>query len=207
MDFGENIWDVDWDEPGEYEREAETAGYGGVRGKRLRRQLGAALSSAVWELDPGATQSPYHFHHGGEEFLIVLRGSPTLRSPEGDRELKEGEVVHFPRGQEGAHQVSNRSSEVARYVIAASQGTPEIVEYPDSGKIAAMARTETSAGARSSRSTASLTPSTTTTASPPESDHSRPECRTQRAAELRSWSGRATSGVGEPSRDARGKAS
>ena len=146
MDFGENIWDVDWDEPGEYEREAETAGYGGVRGKRLRRQLGAALSSAVWELDPGATQSPYHFHHGGEELLIVLRGSPTLRSPEGDRELKEGEVVHFPRGQEGAHQVSNRSSEVARYVIAASQGTPEIVEYPDSGKIAAMARTETSAG-------------------------------------------------------------
>ena len=31
-------------------------------------------------------------------------------------------------------------------MIAASQGTPEIIEYPDSGKIAAMARTETTAG-------------------------------------------------------------
>jgi uncharacterized cupin superfamily protein len=146
VDFGDNIWEVDWDEPGDYEAEAERAGFGGVRGKRLRRQLGAALSSAVWELEPGATQAPYHFHHGGEELLIVLRGTPTLRSSEGERELKEGEVVHFPRGPEGAHQVSNRSGEIVRYVIAASQGTPEIIEYPDSGKIAAMARTETSAG-------------------------------------------------------------
>ena len=43
MDFGDNVWDVDWDEPGEYEAEAEQAGFGGVRGKRLRRQPGATL--------------------------------------------------------------------------------------------------------------------------------------------------------------------
>ena len=146
MDFADNIWDVDWPEPGDYEREAAAAGYVGVRGRRLKRQPGAALSAAVWELEPGATQAPYHFHHGGEELLIVLRGTPTLRSPEGERELKEGEVVHFPRGPEGAHQLLNRSDTVARYLIAAAQGTPEIIEYPDSGKIAAMARTETSAG-------------------------------------------------------------
>ena len=146
MDFADNVWDVEWDPPGEYEHAAEQAGYGGVRGQRLRRQLGASLSAAVWELEPGATQAPYHFHHGGEELLIVLRGTPTLRSPEGERELKEGDVVHFPRGPEGAHQLSNRSDDVARYVIAAAQGTPEIIEYPDSGKIAVMARTETSAG-------------------------------------------------------------
>lgn len=146
MDFGDNVWDVDWPEPDDDDRVAEAAGYGGVRGRRLRRQLGAALSAAVWELDPGATQSPYHFHHGGEELLIVLRGTPTLRSPEGERELREGEVVHFPRGPEGAHQLSNRSDAVARYVIAAALPTPEIIEYPDSGKIASMARTETSTG-------------------------------------------------------------
>ena len=146
MDFADNVWDVDWGPPGEFEEAAQEAGYRGVRGRRLKRQLGASLSAAVWELEPGATQAPYHFHHGGEELLIVLRGTPTLRSPEGERELKEGEVVHFPRGPEGAHQLLNRSDAVARYVLAASQGTPEIIEYPDSGKIAAMARTETSAG-------------------------------------------------------------
>ena len=146
MDFADNVWDVEWEPAGEHEQDAERAGYRGVRGRRLRRQPGASLSAAVWELEPGAIQAPYHFHHGGEELVIVLRGTPTLRSPEGERELKEGEVVHFPRGPEGAHQLSNRSDDVVRYVMAAAQGTPEIIEYPDSGKIAAMARTETSAG-------------------------------------------------------------
>jgi uncharacterized cupin superfamily protein len=146
VDFGDSIWDVDWPEPDEGSDEAANAGFTGVRGKRLRRQPGCVLSSSVWELEPGGTQSPYHFHHGGEELLIVLRGTPTLRSPEGERELKEGEVVHFPRGPEGAHQLSNRSPQVARYVIAAALPTPEIVEYPDSGKIASMARTDTTAG-------------------------------------------------------------
>ena len=117
-----------------------------MRGKRLRRPRGSLLSAAVWELDPGCTQAPYHFHHGGEELLIVLRGTPTLRSPEGERELKEGEVVHFPRGPRGRAPLSNRAGEVARYVIASALPTPEIVEYPDSGKIASMARTETTAG-------------------------------------------------------------
>jgi hypothetical protein len=73
MDFGDNVWDVEFDPPDEWSEAAEKAGFGPVRGKRLRRQLGATLSSAIWELDPGATQAPYHFHHGGEELLIVLR--------------------------------------------------------------------------------------------------------------------------------------
>ena len=55
-------------------------------------------------------------------------------------------MVHFPPGPEGAHQLSNRSEEPARYVIAAALPTPEIIEYPDSGKVASMARTETTAG-------------------------------------------------------------
>ena len=55
-------------------------------------------------------------------------------------------MVHFPPGPEGAHQLSNRSEEPARYVLASAVPTPEIIEYPDSGKIASMARTETTAG-------------------------------------------------------------
>ena len=121
------------------------AGYSGVRGRRLRRKPGSTLSAAVWELEPGAVQAPYHFHHGGEEPLIVLRGTPTLRSAEGERELKEGEVVHFRRVRR-AHTSCATARSVVRYVIAAALPTPEVIEYPDSGKIASMARTETSAG-------------------------------------------------------------
>ena len=146
MELGDNIWDVEWDEGDEFQEAAEAAGFTGVRGKRLLRRRGALLSSSVWELEPGGVQAPYHFHHGGDELLVVLRGTPTLRSPEGERELREGEVVHFPPGPEGAHQLSNRSDKPARYVIAAALPTPEIIEYPDSGKVASMARTETTAG-------------------------------------------------------------
>ena len=104
----------------------------GVRGSRLlQREKGDRLRAAVWEIDPGAASGPYHVHHGTEELLLVLRGRPTLRSPDGERELKEGEAVHFQAGPTGAHQLVNRSDKPARFVIAASHVAPEIVEYVD----------------------------------------------------------------------------
>lgn len=133
-EFGTNIW-------GELDELDE-----GVRGTRLRRPPGATLAHSVWELAPGAPPIDYHFHHGSEETVLVLRGRPTLRTPEGERELEEGEVVHFPRGPDGAHSIANRSDEPVRYVMAAAHPTPEVVEYPDKGTFAVMARTETAAG-------------------------------------------------------------
>ena len=108
---------------------------------------GHTLGMSLYELLPQQTQCPYHFHHGNEELILVLAGSPTLRSPNGEGELSAGEVVHFPRGPAGAHQVVNRSTAPARYVIVDAKVTPEIVEYPDSGKLASMARTESQRGA------------------------------------------------------------
>ena len=136
MDFGANVW---LDLTGE---ELEP----GVRGKRLERPGGATLAAALWELDPGASSGEYHFHHGSEEMVIVLRGRPSLRTPEGERELAEGETVHFARGPEGAHCLVNRSDAAARYVMLAAHPTPEVIEYPDSGTFCVMARTESQAG-------------------------------------------------------------
>ena len=103
---------------------------------------GSTLGMSVIELLPGQTQCPYHFHHGNEEMLLVLRGTPTLRTPDGERVLAAGDAVHFPTGPDGAHQVINRSGEPARYVVMDAKVSPEIVQYPDSGKIAAMSRNE-----------------------------------------------------------------
>jgi len=107
---------------------------------------GNMLGMSVYELLPGQTQCPYHFHHGNEELVLVLRGRPTLRTPSGEHELEAGDVVHFPKGAAGAHQVVNRTEEPVRYVVADAHVSPEIVEYPDSGKLAAMARTESQRG-------------------------------------------------------------
>ena len=96
---------------------------------------------ALWELDPGASSGPYHLHHGTDEYLIVLRGRPTLRTPDGERELSEGEVVPFPRGRDGAHGLANRSDGVVRYVMAAHHGSPEVIEYVDDGVVIVGSRT------------------------------------------------------------------
>lgn len=106
---------------------------------------GNTLGLSVYELHPGQTQCPYHFHHGNEEVILVLRRRPTLRTPDGERELA-GDVVHFPTGPAGAHQMLNRADEPARYVVVDAHVSPEIVEYPDSGKLASMARTESQRG-------------------------------------------------------------
>ena len=109
---------------------------------------GNDLGMSLYELLPGQSQGLYHFNHGNDELVLVLRGRPTLRSHEGERELVEGDVVHFPKGPEGTHQLVNRTPEPARYVVASSNTSPEIVEYPESGKLAAMSRGESQRGER-----------------------------------------------------------
>ena len=107
---------------------------------------GHTLGMSVFELLPEQTQCPYHFHHGNEELLLVLLGRPIVRTPDGERVLEPGDMVHFPTGPEGAHQVVNRTAEPVRYAIVDSKVSPEIVEYPDAGKLAAMARSESQRG-------------------------------------------------------------
>ena len=111
----------------------------GLRGQRVGAAAGAEkLGATVYELDPGGRVSPLHVHHANEEMLIVLSGRPTLRTADGERELAPGELVAFPAGRRGAHQVLNRSDEAARVLIASTMVYPEVVEHPDSGKVLAI---------------------------------------------------------------------
>jgi len=118
----------------------------GVRGRRLIREEGRPLSGAVWELPPGSRGVDYHFHHGTEEFLIVLSGTATLRTPDGERELAAGSVAHFSPGPEGAHTVMNLGGEPMRYVMIAAHASTDIIEYPDTGEFAAGAKSDSQRG-------------------------------------------------------------
>ena len=133
MDFATNVW-------------GELADLGdGVHGARLHRVRGETLASAVWELDPAAGLV-YHFHHGTHEWLLVLRGTLTLRTHDGERELREGDVVAFPRGRDGAHGMTNRGDAPVRYVVVAHHDSPDVIEYPDERRVAVMARTTGESG-------------------------------------------------------------
>jgi uncharacterized cupin superfamily protein len=110
----------------------------GFRSRRARigYELGSeGLGCSLWEIPPGEAAYPYHFHYADEELLIVLRGRPTLRSPGGERELEEGEVVWFPLGERGAHQLRNHTEETVTMIALSTSGRPDVVVYPDSDKI------------------------------------------------------------------------
>jgi uncharacterized cupin superfamily protein len=125
-----NIFEPHFDEPREH------PGFQ-CRRARIGRQAGAErLGASVWEVAPGQAAYPYHFHHADEELLFVLAGRPSLRTPEGWRELDPGAAVSFLVGERGAHQIVNRGDETVRLLVVSHAGIPEICIYPDSGKVA-----------------------------------------------------------------------
>ena len=111
-----------------------------ARERRFGDELGAAVWGAtLYELQPGARVCPYHYHFGEEEWLLVVTGSPTLRTPDGERALHPWDVAVFRRGEEGAHEVRNDGDGAARVVMLSSASDPEVCVYPDSGKVGAFA--------------------------------------------------------------------
>jgi uncharacterized cupin superfamily protein len=65
----------------------------------------------------------------------VLAGRPTLRHPSGRDVLAVGDMVVFPEGTEGAHQLINQSTAVTRVLILSTMRVPFGCAYPDSGKV------------------------------------------------------------------------
>jgi uncharacterized cupin superfamily protein len=137
-----NIEKPDFDEPREQE---------GFRAQRARlsRQAGAQrLGLSLWEVPPGQAAYPYHAHLNEEELVVVLEGTPSLRTPEGWRELEQGEVVSFLRGEDGAHQIVNRTDRPIRFLGFSPSGDPDVVLQPDSGKVGAFERRPDGGGMR-----------------------------------------------------------
>lgn len=109
-----------------------------LRATRLAKHAGARrLAANLYELEPGTVVSPLHFHHRNEELLIVISGTPSLRRDEAEpRELASGEVVVFPAGPAGLHQILNRSAASARVLICATDDLPEVAEQPEMDSLA-----------------------------------------------------------------------
>jgi uncharacterized cupin superfamily protein len=103
---------------------------------RFGKLVGAgATGVSVYELPPGQSICPYHYEYAEEEWLLVLEGTPTLRTPEGTEALEPWDVAFFPRGPEGAHGVRNDTEETVRVLMFSTVTHPAATVYPDSDKI------------------------------------------------------------------------
>ena len=119
----------------ELDLERDRPGFSWRRAK-VGDKIGAGrLGASLYELQPGERTFPYHYEYGVEEWLLVVAGRPTLRVPDGEHELRPGDVVCFREGPEGAHQVRNDTREPIRVLIASTKAVPDAAVYPDSGKI------------------------------------------------------------------------
>lgn len=109
--------------------------------RRSHLQLGplldvSRLGATLYELPPGQRVGPYHYEYNNEEWLLVLGGTPTIRTPDGDYELRAGDLLAFREGPDGAHGVLNASDETVRLLILSTKREPAVAVYPDSDKIA-----------------------------------------------------------------------
>jgi len=118
-------------------------------GDRFRARLGAVgsrigarlLGSNVTVLPPGKAAFPFHNHHVNEELFLVLEGEGEVRIGESRFEIRPGDIIACPPGgPDTAHQIVNTSHESElRFFAVSTKLSPEIAEYPDSGKFAVLA--------------------------------------------------------------------
>jgi uncharacterized cupin superfamily protein len=120
----EPAWDAERDEPPFRWRRA-----------RLGRQAGARdLGASLFELPPGAATFPLHAHYNNEEMIVVLAGSPSLTTADGEvRRLLPGDLVACPAGRDGAHRLDNHGDEPARVLLVSTMRAPEINEMLEDG--------------------------------------------------------------------------
>ncbi len=110
----------------------------GFRGgmARLGGDLGAEHTGAsLYELPPGQAVCPYHYEYGEEEWLLVLEGRPTVRTPEGADQVEPLDIVFFPTGPAGAHRVQNDTDQTVRVLMWSTVVYPTATAYPDSDKV------------------------------------------------------------------------
>ena len=106
-----------------------------AQGSRLARGTAAQKLGASFDiLAPGKCGCPYHLHHAQEEMFVILEGCGTLRVAGERLPLKAGDVVFIPAGPDYPHQIINTSEAPLKYLSVSTKETPEICEYPDSGK-------------------------------------------------------------------------
>ncbi len=113
---------------------AQAMEHGRFSGRR-KDLAGERLKSGLWELPPGKRSFPMHVHHVTEEAMFVVSGRAKVRTPDEEFEIGPGDFVSFTPGTQ-AHQLVNDGQQPLVYLAMSAVLGADVVEYPDSDKIA-----------------------------------------------------------------------
>ena len=113
----------------------EGTSFGGTR-QRVGLAVGAEkLGYGMFTVPPGKTAFPIHVHTLNEELIYILEGEGTLRFGGEEVAVRAGMFIACPGGVEMTHQLVNTSGADLRYLCVSTMQYPDIVHYPDSGKV------------------------------------------------------------------------
>lgn len=114
----------------------------GSRSGAVGTRLGAQkLGYNITVVPPGKRAFPIHNHHTNEEMFFILHGSGEVRIGTEQFPIRKGDFIACPPGgQEIAHQIINTGNEELRYLAVSTMISPDLVEYPDSGKVGTYSR-------------------------------------------------------------------
>ncbi len=102
---------------------------------RAKRQLGEVFGLKnfgvnLTELAPGAQSALMHAHTTQDEFVYVVEGRVTLKTPEGAVEMGPGDCVGFAAGG-GAHHLVNQSGAPVVYLEIGDRMPGDAAHYPE----------------------------------------------------------------------------
>ncbi|MCA9514089.1 MAG: cupin domain-containing protein [Myxococcales bacterium] len=125
-------------------------GVGGNFGATFRR-LGASagarqLGCTYFEVPPGRSAVPMHWHTINEEAVFIVAGEGTMRVGDARVPVRAGDWASFPVGPGHAHRLENTGTEALRYLCISTTSQGEVCGYPDSKKIGAYAFSSVAGG-------------------------------------------------------------
>ncbi len=91
-------------------------------------------------LPAGKAGWPFHCHHANDELFVILSGHGILRHGAETVPVAPGDVIVCPAGgPEGAHQLRAGAEGPLAFLAISSMREPDVMEYPDSGKVTVFA--------------------------------------------------------------------
>ena len=119
---------------GKYKSEHE--GYEYLKRELVPKGYAEKCAVSLYELQPGKSAYPYHYHTRNEETFYIISGTGSLRTPSGDRKVSAGDFIYFPADESGAHKLTNTSeSDLLVYLDFDTHNQIDVAFYPDSGKL------------------------------------------------------------------------
>lgn len=137
-----NIADVELQpRPAAFAATGEAAARYDARMGMLAPRLGAQkLGYNLTAIPPGKRAFPFHHHRVNEEMFFILEGSGEIRIGEATHPVRQGDVIACPPGgKEAAHQFINTGETDLKFLAVSTKLSPDIAEYPDTGKFGVLA--------------------------------------------------------------------